>query len=742
DQICAAFDADPTLEPRDVMVLVPDVDRYAPYAHAVFGPLQHRLPFHIADRHPARELPICRSVLQVLELARTRLTLAEVLHLLENPAIQRRFAMFASDVPVVRHLCREAGIRWGLDGDSRRDHFDLPPFDDNAWRPGLDRLVLGTLTGPVDELVCGRAPVADTTEARAELVAKFATFARALFAQVAALRQPHALTDWADRIDAVVTELFAATEADEEEAVRQLRRTTVALRSQARSAQHHERVGPAVVRAWLDDALARGKAHSRGPGANDRGFLGGAITFAAMLPMRAVPVRALFVCGLDDESFPRRDVPSPFDLIASKPRPGDRSRRLDDRQLFLDLMLAARDRLHLTFVGHSAKDNAEGAPSVVLSELLEHVDRTCVSDARRRPTELLLVAHPLQPWSPRYRGSRDPRLFTYARQPALGHDDDGPQPWCPPEQPLLERAPDTDVELAELLEFWWHPCRTFLTRSLRVRVRQEDDREHADEPFEIDGLLRYQLQDEAVRRAQRGDPERTDPLAFARASGVLPVGAQGDVAFGELRTTSQKLLHEARRFADTRVRRVDVRVGATRLTGALDGFEPDGRTYMRVSKLKAKDRLRAWLQHLVLCLQAAQEPDTAPPWPTRTRLLSGDAEHEFLPVAPDLAERFLGELLELYRVGLTRPLPFFERSSFKIGAGLGGRSDPAALLRTARRDYELSDRSEPWRFDLSDEAVALCMRDRDPFDEGEDGEVFRLAAQIWEPLLSHLQEVV
>ncbi|MFN3240208.1 MAG: exodeoxyribonuclease V subunit gamma [Planctomycetota bacterium] len=746
DQICAAFDADPTLQPRDVMVLVPDVDRYAPYAHAVFGPLQHRLPFHLADRHPARELPICRALLQVLELARTRLTLAEVLHLLETPAIQRRFGLFPSDVPVVRHLCREAGIRWGLDGDSRREHFELPAFDDNAWRPGLERLLLGTLTGPLDELVCGRAPVGDTTEARAELLARFVAFTRVLFAQVAALRQPHALQDWADRVDQAVAELFEAGDPDEEEAVRHLRRATVALRGQARTAAHVERLQPAVMHAWLEGALAHGASHSRLPGQSDRGFLGGAITFAAMLPMRAVPVRALFVCGLDDESFPRRDNPSPFDLIAARARPGDRSRRLDDRQLFLDLMLAARDRLHLTFVGHSAKDNAEGAPSVVLSELLEHVERTCTTEGRRSATELLVVGHPLQPWSPRYRGGGDARLFTYARQPAIGDDDAGPAPWCPPDEAVLEVPEDAreHVALDDLLQFWWHPCRFFLQRGLRVRVRQDEEQEDAAEPFEIDGLTRYHLQDEAVRRAQRGDDEHGDPLAWTRQHGVLPVGAQGDVAFHALRADTQRLLHEARQYAHTVARRVDVQLGradapGARLTGQMHGFGPDGRTYMRVSKLKAKDRMRAWIEHLVLCLQAAQQPDAEPAWPNRTRVLSGDAEHEFLPVPGDQAVTLLARLVQLFRTGLTRPLPFFERSSFVVGSG--GKKDPESLLRRARREYELGDRSEPFRYDLGDEAVALCMRDRDPIDAGVDGEFYRLASELWQPALSFLKEV-
>ncbi len=743
DQIFRAFEQDPTLAPRDVMVLVPDIDRYAPYAHAVFHPFEGYLPLHIADRNPARELPVCRAALSVLALAQTRLTLTDVVHLLEDRAIQRRFQIQPSQVAVVRHLCRAAGVRWGLDGDSREEQFDVPAFDDNSWRQGLDRLVLGNLTGPADELVCGYAPVGDTTEARAELLESFLGFAHALFEQVDAMRTPQPLDGWARRVDALVDALFDARDSHEEEAVRQLRRAAGSLRDQARAARHDAPVSPAVLQSWLEDALGRGAKAGGQPGAGDRGFLGGAITFAAMLPMRAVPVRALYVCGLDDTSFPRRDAPSPFDLMAAQPRPGDRSRRLDDRQLFLDLLLATRDRLHLTFVGRSARDNAEAAPSVVVSELLEHVDRTCTAP-RPKPSELLLVQHPLQPWSPRYRGG-DPRLFTYAAQPAIAAEAGAPSPFCPPGEELVA-DPATDdgggpIQVDDLLQFWQHPCRTFLQRSLRVRLRSEDERDDALEPFAVDGLTRYHIQNEAVRRAQRGAPERDDPLAWTRAGGVLPAGAQGDAAFQALRADASALIDEARAYAGTSVRRADVAVGDDRVTGTLDGLGDDARTVMRVSSLKPKDRLAAWIQHLVMVLAEDQREHDDPPWPRRTRLLSRDAEHAFVEVDPQQAQLYLSQLIARYREGLTQPLPFFELASFAVGDGLRKETEAEALLKRARGKYEPKRDGERYGADLLDRDVALCMRDRDPIAEGERGAFFELAAEVWPPALEHLEEV-
>jgi len=743
DQIFAALTDDPSLEARDFLVLVPDIDQYAPYAHAVFGPVKYSLPFHVADRHPARELPICRSLLAVLALASTRVTLADVLQLLENTAVQRRFGLFPNDIAVIRHLCQDAGIRWGLDGDSRHDQFHLPAFDDNAWEQGLDRLLLGSLTGPVEDLVLKHLPVGDTTEARAELVAKFVSFSRTLFAHVRAIREPHSFSDWAARIDTISNTLFTPTEGDHEDALRQLKTTTTKLRENARTAGHNQEVSLAVLRDWMHDALGQGSA--------SRGFLGGSITIAAMLPMRAVPMRCLFICGLDDEAFPRQLKPTPFDLIAAKPRPGDRNRRLDDRQLFLDLLMCARDRLHLSYIGRSAKDNAEGAPSIVLSELFDHIDRTCHSNADHQglPHKQIVVRHPLQPWSRRYHDGSDHRLFTYATQTRshLGSTKSGEhEAWCPEDLHLAPADGDVAgvqvVDIDDLLKFWWHPCSAFLSQTLRMRMHRIDDPIDADEPFSIDALTRFQLQDEAVRDSVRGDGGPANPLDWTRAQGVLPVGSHGVATHRALRAETHQLSKEANRHVRTASRLIDLTVGETRIHGTIDGFTEQDLTYLRASKIKPKDRLRAWILHLVVTAQRLQDGDDhTPAWPSSTRVLSIDGAWSYSDVPDEDAAAQLELLLSLYLAGQSRPLPFFEQSSYAAGESYIANGDDLKALQKGLGKYAVSDAQAAWKSDEGDESIALCMRNRDPFDGGVDSEFLRLAKSVWTSPIEYLREL-
>lgn len=735
DQICEALDGDPSLEARDIMVLVPDIDRYAPYAHAVFGPLKQQLPFYVADRHPARELPICRSVLGILDLGKTRLTLADVLHLLENTAVQRRFELSPTDIPSIRHLCHAAGIRWGLDGESRSQQFDLPAFDDNAWLQGIDRLLLGTLTGPTDDLVIGRLPIGDTTEGRTEMLARFVSFTRTLFAHVKTIRSAHTFMKWADHIDRINSELFAPAGGDEEDAVQQLQSATQTLRQLTATAKHTEPVSLAVMHDWLSDRLAQA--------ASTRGFLGGSITVAAMLPMRAVPIRCLFLCGLDDESFPRNQPPSPFDLIQAQPRPLDRNRRLDDRQLFLDLLLAARDRLHLSYVGHSAKDNSEGAPSVVLAELLDHVDRSCVVQGDHPAHQQIIVQHPLQPWSPRYHDHEDQRLFTYAQRTRAPNtlDRANADAWCPASFSLTNTTAEPDrCTVDDLLSFWWHPCRSFLRESLRLRLLSANEQEEADEPFSLDALARYQLQDEAVRNAQRGSDHAADPLAWTRAKGVLPVGAHGAATFHALQSDTQQLMDEAHRYAKTTVRKIDLKLDSIQIVGSIEGFGEEDLVYMRVSKLKPKDQMRAWLMHLIVALQRIQDGDQAEtPWPTTTRVLTSSDTNAYSEVPEDVAREHLLRLLSLREEGLTRPLPFFEKCSHAVGTALHKGKDESTALRQGIKDYATKNSQNAWQQDEGDDAVALCMRDRDPFEGGVDSEFFRIAKEVWPAPIGYLE---
>lgn len=739
DQILDAFDRDPTLEPHDVLVLVPDIERYAPFAHAVFGTVAEYLPFHVADKSPASDLPLCASLFAVLDLAHERLEVHDVLHLLENPAVQARFELRHGDLPALRARCERAGIRWGRDGAQRALQFQVPPFEENSWAAGIERLLLGVATGPVDDLVNGVLPVADVTSSRDEPLNRLLHFLQTLFDQLSGLQQPQPLPQWASRFEELLAALFAPQDADDERALALLRAACADLRRIADASRLREPLQRVVVQSWLATSLQRHKSQ--------RGFLAGAVTVAALMPMRTVPVRQLYVCGLDDASFPRRDRPAPFDLMAAQRRAGDRSVRLDDRQMFLDVLMAARERLHLTYVGRSQKDDSECAPSVVLAELLDFLDATCTTGetvapkGKPRPVharEWLRVEHPLQPWSVRYRDRSDERLFTFGRadQQPLPPRDAEPA-WCTgPVTPPAELLGD-ELPLSRLLDFWWHPSRFFLREVAKVRVRDRDDDAPEHEPFVVDPLDRWRLQDEKITRALSATAAPRDPEAHMRATGLLPIGGRGSLTFHDVELEAETFLAKVREYGQPEVRTIDVTVKGVRVFGEIPGVTEKAIVYGRLARTKSKYRLRAFLFHVFAALQRAAEPTR--PWPERTVVLTKDKLATLAPLAPADAAEFAHMLIMGYREGLAQPLPVFEDASETFAKTLAAQREKVdedraqrVAARAAKTAFEPDFTGEFPTGDSIDADVALCWRGRDPIS---DARFIGWASTLWGQLL-------
>jgi exodeoxyribonuclease V gamma subunit len=696
DQLLAAFDRDRTLQPGDVMVLVPDVQEYAPYVHAVFAPVHQWLPFAIADRSPASDLPLPACLLRICGIAGQRFAAPELLLLLEEPSLARTFGIARADLPVLRAWVRRAGIRWGIDGAQRQRDLALPADDANAWAQGLERLVLGMATGPADALVLGRLPAADATAARSELLGRFLAFFAAVRDLGTAFAGAHPLGEWAALLDSAVERLFTAVDDVEQAGRAHLQAAARRLRELQELADLREPLGAPVFRRWLEQELA-----ARG---ESRAFLGGSITVAALQPMRAVPMRVLCICGLHDGSFPRRDRRDVFDLLALAPQPLDRSRQADDRQLFLDSLLGARDQLVLTYVARSAKDDSERAPSPVLSELLEHVDQAFAPPpgSDRTAREHVSVQHPLQVWSPRY-GAGDRRLFTFAAASAAPRAAAVPRAAAPATPAVVGPAV---IALDELIEFWRDPAKYWCRRVLELRFPLVDDDSDDDvEPFALNALDAWRLRHGAITALLQGHADPSTP-ELARATGWLPPGPLGAVAQRDVAQAVRLLLPRVQRVLGTGRRELAVRGDTYEVRGVLDGLAPTQQVLWRASKVKDKDLLRAWICHVVRGAAAGHDPSL----PLRTLVVGLDGARAFDGQLD--ARSHLDRLVEGFRRGRESPLPVFEHASPAWAKRHNENKDEP--LRYARQAYEGNDWDPPFRFDLGNPWVEFCWRDLDP----------------------------
>ena len=688
DQLLALFEKNRDLKPHDIVVMASDISVYAPFIEAVFGtaPKDLEIPFSIADRGARAEHGVIDTFLRILELAGSRFPASDVLNLLESAALRERFELSEPDLEIIRTWIEESGIRWGIDA-THRARLGLPPFEENSWRAGLDRLLLGYASPARDAKLFEGILAYDNVEGSlGETLGQFAEFADKLFATARDLEHPRSLADWRTNLHAIAERFFIADD-EGEPALRVLRYVIESLGESARVSDFNEPIPLDVLVAHLTQALTTTETGS--------GFLVGRVTFCALKPMRAVPFRAVCLVGMNDTAFPRHGRPPAFDLIAQQPRPGDRTTRDDDRYLFLEALLSARDVLYVSYVGQSIRDNSAIPPSVLLSELLDYV-----TSSFELAEEELITKHKLQPFSPAYfRGNGT--LFSYSKENCAAGEVAGEQRTTPaPFMTTPISEPEAEwrrLNLERLISFFGHPAKFFVTQRLALRLPKADDLLEEAEPLEIDTLPKYWLQQELLDHALRG--ETLEPLLpVLRARGNLPPGHAGEAQLHELCENAERFAALVRQHlgdAPDAPRDFELALDEFELHGRLDRLHSGRLVHYRLTTRKPKDVLIAWIQHLIANLER----------PTESVLISSDKKNrpvldQFAPFKAGARERLL-ELLHLYWRGLREPLRLFPRSSSAFAEKvLDGKEDEA--LAAAHKKWASTPRS--WEPDWGDDA--------------------------------------
>ncbi|MCA9623642.1 MAG: exodeoxyribonuclease V subunit gamma, partial [Myxococcales bacterium] len=743
DHLVALLTSGGDLKPHDVVVMMPDVDAYAPLVEAAFTRDRHDpryLPFTIADRAPRQAGPVIDAFLRILALAGGRARASELLDVLALEVVRRRFGIGPEQLDQVREWVATSGIRWGIDA-AHRAAFGQPATSENTWRFGLDRLLLGfALPGEELHLFAGCLPFDDVEGQSAELLGRFAGFVERMAEVVRGLAEPRPMARWAEALEAALADLV---EEDAEGSVEHQRvRDVVAdLAQRAEASGLDAPVGIEALRLLLAQRLDdRGPAH---------GFLRGGITFCAMVPMRSIPFRVVVLLGMGDGAFPRHRRPLPMDLIArpGEGRPGDRSRRDDDRFLFLEAILAARERLIITYPGQSVRDNAALPPSVVVSELIDELVTSYGGDPHGGdPSAVhpgLVVRHPLQPFSRRYFDGSDPRLFSYetglcrgAR--ALASPSRGVAPLFTATL-AADDEPDA-VELGELRGFLQAPIGHLLRHRLGVDLRQRDPVAEDREPLELGPLERHAMGDMLLNLRLAGVPA-TETETLLRAAGVLAPGTLGRTDHDELIQGVEPL---ARGVSDLLaggpepdLELLDRLPGGELLVGRVGHRFARGLVRYQYAKVTGKQLVALWLDHLALCWGA--EPGAARESHLLGRGDDGDPPEVIFRLGP-VAEpaRHLAELVDLYRLGQTEPLLLFPRSAWRyLRERRAGKSEASAEYQGRKKFRERELAYDPnLRRTFDDDGIFAAHAWVFPGAQSPDPLV--LAERVFGPMLQHL----
>lgn len=714
------FQDDPTLEPRDVLVLCPDVETFAPLISAAFGlgpglpHPGHALRVRLADRSLRRTNPLLDTVASLLELAGGRVTASQVLDLAASPPVRRRFNLADEDLERICDWVARSGVRWALDAPGRAP-YGLEQVPQNTWRAGLDRILLGVTTSEDEPVWLGLAlPLDDVDSSDIDLAGRLAELLDRLSEVLAQLSGEHPVAQWtgalADALDAL-TEVPAADAWQLTQARRELAEAAEGASSTVRLAD---------VRAALADRL-RGRP-------TRAGFRTGDLTVCTLVPMRSVPHRVVVLLGLDDGVFPRAAGVDGDDVLARDPRLGERDARSEDRQLLLDAVLSAGDRLIVLYTGADPVSGALRPPAVPVGELLDAVEAMAPGSR-----DQVVRRHPLQPYDIRAFTGATPFSFDPVSLAGAVRAD-RPRRAPSGRAPLPPRP--GPVGLAELVSFVEHPVRGYLRGRLGLTLPGEDDEVADALSVTLDALQEWAVGERLLDAALRGlDPAASRHREWLR--GTLPPGPLGGRVLQRVQERVTPVAAAASPLLTVAARSVDVRLelDGQVLSGTVNGVRDGAVVAVSYSSLSARHRIRAWVLALVLAVAAeGDRAVTVGRWSRGARTSTITA-----PPEPRAA---LAELLELYARGSCEPLPLLVKTSAAYAASrLGGNSVEQATERAAqewrtRFGGEQQDRHH--RYVWGDDAALTELLAAPPGPtEGWPGESTRfgaLACRLWSPV--------
>ncbi|MDR0478013.1 MAG: exodeoxyribonuclease V subunit gamma [Desulfobulbaceae bacterium] len=580
DHILDFLEKNSDLQPRDIIVMAPDIGQYAPFIPAIFQDIPHS----IADRSLGRGNLALVIFLDFLRLLPGRCGWTAILDLLAREPLATCWGLTPSDLDGLRQWTPDSGIRWGLNS-KHLTAFTAPDDLTTSWEAGLKRMTLGFAMGDGPPFH-GIIPWDGIEGGDGRLLGRLHAFIALIRETLLEFAEDCPLSGWRNRLTTLMVRLFPRLDEgdDAREGLAGLRQVLAGLAAIPAN-EHQEPVSLAVITNWL-----RRQAETPAAG----GFLRGRLTFCSMLPMRSIPFAGIFLLGLNDGDFPRRDTTVSFDLLRESFRLGDRSAHADDRYQFFEAILSARRALFLSYVGKSAKKGDDMPPSLVVTEFLE----TLADDYGVRD---LVTEHPLHPFDRRYFSGENSDLFTYAAELAPQKNQTEGEKKTPWWRGEIAFAPQT-IALSDWLQFAAHPQRHFFQRRLGIDLRQAVDQIPEHENFTLDALENWHADHEIIHAIAAGRSKEETMVKLA-ASGYWPQGGPGQALFQEKWRAMTELTATVTDLdlgQPLPARFFTVDCGPFHCQGMLAHGHERGLLLANRRRLKGKDLLQGWLYALLL----------------------------------------------------------------------------------------------------------------------------------------------
>jgi exodeoxyribonuclease V gamma subunit len=713
DRLLDMLDTDITLQAHDIVVMCPDINTLAPYVEAVFGQQDEnkKIPFSISDNNEMSSSPLLQAILDWIRLPSSRLTANEVLSWLELPALQRRYDLDETAVETIRYWITSNHIHWGLD-HTHKQKLGLADGTDslNTWLHGISRLLTAYIMNDQVELFENRV-ASETVMSQADYqsLGQLQKFLDDLSIWSKRLSQVMELQQWQLHINELI-DTFVKLDDEEEWLVKPLRDEVASWQQQVVQAEFDEALDGTLIHHILQNAISQGSAHHY--------YLSGGINFCNLIPMRTLPFKVVCLIGMGEDRFPRKEIPLQLDLISINPQKGDRSRREDDRYMFLQSLLSARDTLYISYVGQNKKDDSSIEPSVVVTELLDYIEQTM---GGRIP----LIKTALQAFSP-----KNFKQGSYSKQWQVDFEKISLKPFA---QPIEIADLETAITIDELINFYKNPAKYFMQQRLNMSLNDYAEGIQDDEIFTLDPLQKYSLNAKLLTELfENGNVQRDRYLNSGELaelnSGVIQYEENYQQVNDDYLKVSTHTEFSGINFLDG-----NIKIEQVELSGRVASFSNKGLLQINQSRLKGKHIFSYWIQHCFLC--ALDEINFCEFYykdQYKNVKLSG-----FQMVTVEQARVYLQQLIEGFNQGRNKALEFYVDTSYEYEIMLNKKNKDSAVEKI--KSLWQPDDFNPF-YEAEDIYLKTSLKNSPYNAENFSAEFFVNSSRYMSPLVENILE--
>ena len=701
------FDTNKDWNPGDILIALPDLDTYAPYVRAVFDGGEKNIPYFINDSLASSESPLINGLTELLSLPKWRFTREQVMVLLHNRLVQKKFNITDGDMEQIESWLDDAGIRWGSNADHWQE-FDLPATNDHTWQAGLDRLLLGfALPKNLDagnSLYKGVMPADEIESSGSELLSHFVEFCEKLFHWRKQLQQSYSLHEWQMQLQQLINDFFAMDKSEEKNKL-DLMQVFYLLANNAQQASYEKSVDIEAITVLLKEGIASNAFGVR---------LSGSVNIASLSSLASLPFKQVCLLGMNFDSWPSQQRPPGFDLMAKNIRAGDRNRSIDERYLTLQLILSAKEGLYLSYTGRDIHNGEEIPPSVLLSELMN------ISG------QFKIHPHPMHVYSPNnfsndslFQSHYSMWLHTAQRVgqgrksfPLLCHSKN------------LPGSEDTkNINMEDVLRFFSNPQAYFLRHQLGIFLTEASKNWENIEPFDLSDFADSKVRKVALNQSMNGTA--SDAAMVTRAMGLLPHGQYGDILQQIEQEKVDTLIEGLSDVYSSPVLApltADISIAGFQLSGDLRDLRFEGQLFVQADDLYPYQKIQFWIQHLFLCCVKPRDINLV----TRIYALGG----ELVFTAPENPQELLVLWLESFHQGQSSPLSFYAKVSWEYAKVFNKKFDEEKALVAAKKKW---DDNFYFPGENAKPTNKYLYRGHDPLDSNFQN----LAQRLLIPLLTH-----